>query len=595
MDIVAQAEAREEQARSCFASHDLDGSGNIDARELLYALMDLGLKHADEDVASFKTLVERCMKEHDANADGVLSWTEFQQMYNAVSGVRSEARREAASNWSLDARLPKETFTSGPALRDDATGGIQTDIRKDFRLSKTLGTGGFAVVKSAVHLRSKKVYAVKIINIALTADDDEDGMTLEEIATEIRLTMSLSHTKHVVKVFDYYITASHVYVVMEDLKGGELLEALMDEGEYGESDTATLLYELFTGLESIHARSITHRDLKLENLIFAERNNLSSLRIIDFGLAKKMKTARGKLVLQCGTAAYVAPEVISGRQYTPAVDMWAAGVIMYAMLCGGLPFDHRDQQKSFRLIAKGQYHALPAGISAEARDLLDQLLCVDTVKRLTANEALAHRWIRKHNANLNGGLSERSLKAKSRMHRAAESRLGGDLEMRTLKAGELLIKRGARANEVFLIKEGQCVVVVEVDGKEVLVAERGEGEFVGEMGVSTSKAGDVEAADGASVTPERSSGDETEASSSPSMGSFLTLMRVKKSWVGGRRGADVRATTDMKVMVMSSSQMHWILEHDYGADGEMAHEVHQRRLQMDKSLRIREDGLASEP
>jgi hypothetical protein len=95
MDIVAQAEAREEQARSCFASHDLDGSGNIDARELLYALMDLGLKHADEDVASFKTLVERCMKEHDANADGVLSWTEFQQMYNAVSGVRSEARRGA--------------------------------------------------------------------------------------------------------------------------------------------------------------------------------------------------------------------------------------------------------------------------------------------------------------------------------------------------------------------------------------------------------------------------------------------------------------------------------------------------------------------
>ena len=83
----------------------------------------------------------------------------------------------------------------------------------------------------------------------------------------------------------------------------------MEEGEYGESETATCLFELFTGLKDIHSRSITHRDLKLENLIFAEKDNLSSLRIADFGLAKKMKTARGKLVEQCGTPAYVAPEV----------------------------------------------------------------------------------------------------------------------------------------------------------------------------------------------------------------------------------------------------------------------------------------------
>ena len=238
--------------------------------------------------------------------------------------------------------------------------------------------------------------------------------------------MSVNSTENAVKVFDFYVTPTHVYVVMELLRGGELLDAIMDSGAFNEKDCAQVMFQLFKGLVSIHGRSITHRDLKLENLLFAEKNRLDSLRIADFGLAKKMKTARGRLMAQCGTPAYVAPEVITGKLYTPAVDMWAAGVIMYATLCGELPFDHRDQQSSFRLIAKGKYHAPCKSLSPDCEDLMRKLLCVDKVARLTAAEALEHRWIRRHTSSIGGGAAcPRHVQAEPRREsRHEHTRLG---------------------------------------------------------------------------------------------------------------------------------------------------------------------------
>ena len=106
-----------------------------------------------------------------------------------------------------------------------------------------------------------------------------------------------------------------------------------------------------------------------------------------------MKTSRGKLSAQCGSPAYVAPEVITGQQYTPAVDMWATGCIMYALLCGELPFFEEDEQAMFRRIAKANMHKPNEEISADGMDLLNKLLNVDKFKRFTAVEALEHRWI----------------------------------------------------------------------------------------------------------------------------------------------------------------------------------------------------------
>ena len=148
---------------------------------------------------------------------------------------------------------------------------------------------------------------------------------------------------------------------------------------------------------------------------------------------------------------------------------------------------------------------------------------------------------------------------------------------------------------MFLIKEGRCVVVVDVDGEEVQVAERKEGEFVGEMGVKLTNSAEV--ADG-DAGKETSNGDDDsphspttkEARNSTGVEktvNVMSLLRVKNAWVGGRRGADVRAATDMKVMVMNGAQMQWILEHDYGADGELSQQIVERKLQMQKSMSVK--------
>ena len=586
-------------ARACFVAHDGDANGAIDEDELTRALTTLGLKHEGESDAAFRGLVRRCMREHDANADGTLSFNEFRRLYDAVVGVATEDRREAASGSSLDARsLPSATFTEGAPRRDARTGGIVTDVARDFRLGQVLGTGGFAVVKRATHLRTNARYAIKIIDIARAQTaGEEEGMSLDEIAEEIRLTMSVNTTENAVKVYDFYLAKNHVYVVMELLEGGELLEALMTHGEFDEPQAARCVYELLKGLASIHARSITHRDVKLENLIFAEKDSdggpsLSSLRIADFGLAKKMKTARGRLVAQCGTPAYVAPEVIAGQKYTPAVDCWAAGVVMYATLCGELPFDHDDQQSSFKLIARGKYHEPSVRLTPDCRDLMDGLLCVDKVKRLTAAEALEHRWIRRHaggtdaeGKRLGGGASVRSIKsgaAGGRVARAAEKALGSDLRVRKIKKGELLIREGERAKEVFLIKEGTCAVeAAGADGRVVRVAERGAGEFVGEMGVRIEE-DNREVADDASPRGEGGAGYSPGGGGGPKAPLGSTLAKVRSKWVGGRRGASVRAATDVVALAMNASQMRWILEHDYGADGEVGVAVEARQKELDR-------------
>jgi len=509
------------------------------------------------------------------------------QIIQVVKGVRSSLNAaDHEPEPGTFETMPTKSFTASKPVRDPETGGITTPITRDFRFGKVLGTGGFAVVKQCTHLRSKKSYAVKVMNIVEPTNEEdleEGGMTLPEIAEEIRLTISLA-SPQVVRIYDFYQTPKHVYVIMEFLRGGELLEAVMNLGSYSEKDAALIMKQLLTGLVNVHAHNITHRDLKLENLILAEKGNLRSLRIADFGLAKKMKTSRGKLSAQCGSPAYVAPEIILGQQYTPAVDMWAVGCILYCLLNGQLPFYEADEQAMFRRIAKGEARPPAESVSEDARELIGQLLCADKVTRLTASEALEHRWI-------TGGSVDHQPKPinRSRMERFAETHMdAGALETRELRPGDLLIKQGARAKEIFLIREGSCEVVVKKDdGSELKVAERHAGEFVGEMGVKLKPDGDYDVLPpSAASAPEKATRETESASPSRSptkreavVGKIVgltTLLRVKNKWVGGRRGADVRATTPMKVVVMTADQMQWILEHDYGADGEMTETIKKR-------------------
>ena len=107
-----------------------------------------------------------------------------------------------------------------------------------------------------------------------------------------------------------------------------------------------MLLQILSGIEYLHTRRITHRDLKLENLLLANKADLSSVKLADFGMAKAAFSPNedpNRMALVCGTPAYIAPEVVTGRRYTNAVDMWSAGVILFILLSGVVPFDDPDE------------------------------------------------------------------------------------------------------------------------------------------------------------------------------------------------------------------------------------------------------------
>ena len=335
-----------------------------------------------------------------------------------------------------------------------------------------------------------------------------------------------------------------------------------------------------------------------------------------------------------------APEIVNGEPYTPAVDMWACGVILYATVLGELPFDHRDQASSFRLIKAGAFHSPSKRVSPELDDLLRKLLQVDKVKRFTAAEALEHPFFCKNDAggpsdsfslkknslaSFNASLAKHGHSPGARVVRAA-AKLGDELPTLRIKKGEFLIRKGNVCDEIYLIKKGTVAVEVVVNGETVVVATRGVDEFVGEMGADiggeTAKIvedSEVEtvftSADllqgtvGANVSP--------GARTSEINASFDGVTNFKSHkhhnsptvWVSGKqkinkvtlsqphtgskkepsrrernlRVADVRALQDVTVAVMNASQMRWLLEHDYGADSELTSAVTARRAELERA------------
>ena len=217
-------------------------------------------------------------------------------------------------------------------------------------------------------------------------------MTTEEIAEEIRLTISLNEHPGVAKVHDvYHSDDRYVIVVMELLRGGDLLSAVSKRGDrgVGERDASRAMRELFSTMSHVHERCIAHRDLKLENLLLAERSRFDTVKVADFGLARRTKTSRGS---SARAPRSVAPEIILGKHYTPAVDMWACGVIMYALLTGELPFTSESEREMYqKIIRVDAREPRPGEISPPALDLIFKLLELDPVRRLTAGE-VEHEW-----------------------------------------------------------------------------------------------------------------------------------------------------------------------------------------------------------
>eukprot|EP00245_Coleochaete_scutata_P001531 TRINITY_DN11908_c0_g1_i1.p1 TRINITY_DN11908_c0_g1~~TRINITY_DN11908_c0_g1_i1.p1 ORF type:complete len:559 (+),score=106.05 TRINITY_DN11908_c0_g1_i1:66-1679(+) len=257
----------------------------------------------------------------------------------------------------------------------------------NYRLGKTLGIGSFGKVKVADHVMTGHKVAIKILNRKKIKMMDME----EKVRREIKILRLFMHP-HIIRLYEVIETPSDIYVVMEYVKSGELFDYIVEKGRLLEDEARRFFQQIVSGVEYCHRNMVVHRDLKPENLLLDSKFNV---KIADFGLSNVMRDGHF-LKTSCGSPNYAAPEVISGRLYAgPEVDVWSCGVILYALLCGSLPFDDENIPNLFKKI-KGGIYTLPNHLSPGARDLIPRMLLVDPMKRVTIPEIRQHPWFQAH-------------------------------------------------------------------------------------------------------------------------------------------------------------------------------------------------------
>lgn len=272
---------------------------------------------------------------------------------------------------------------------EDPTVTLPRDLIRQYKVRSMLGDGNFATVKECIHRTSGVRYAMKIID---KTKSPENGHKIEN---EVSILKKIEHP-NIVRVLQDFITATEIFLVMELAEGGDLFDAITSGSCYTERDASGMIYNLCSALAYLHNLSIVHRDVKPENLLLFEYADRSkALKLGDFGLATVVD---GPLYTVCGTPTYVAPEIVLQQGYNVQVDVWAAGVITYILLCGFPPFQSEKnlQEELFDAILSGHFD-FPSPhwdhISKSARNLIEHMLQHNVNSRLTAAQVLEHPWV----------------------------------------------------------------------------------------------------------------------------------------------------------------------------------------------------------
>nr|XP_006111639.1 serine/threonine-protein kinase DCLK2 isoform X2 [Pelodiscus sinensis] len=262
-------------------------------------------------------------------------------------------------------------------------------ILEKYRVGKVIGDGNFAVVKECVERSTGKEFALKIIDKAKCCGKEH------LIENEVSILRQVKHP-NIIMLIEEMDTPTELYLVMELVKGGDLFDAITSSTKYTERDGSAMVYNLASALKYLHGLNIVHRDIKPENLLVCEYpDGTKSLKLGDFGLATVVE---GPLYTVCGTPTYVAPEIIAETGYGLKVDIWAAGVITYILLCGFPPFrsENNLQEDLFDQILIGKLE-FPSpywdNITDSAKELISLMLQVNVEARYTAAQILGHPWV----------------------------------------------------------------------------------------------------------------------------------------------------------------------------------------------------------
>ena len=258
------------------------------------------------------------------------------------------------------------------------------DCLKNYQFLKTIGEGTFGKVKLSLHLLTNEYVAIKILEKSRITDKDE----LERVEKEIKYLKLFDHP-NIIQLYEVIENDYNYYIIMEYIPDGEFFNYIVEKERIEEKEASFFYSQIIHGIKEINSKSICHRDIKPENLLLTKDK---TIKIIDFGLSNEYVDT---LNTQCGSPCYAAPEIISGNKYNGLmVDIWASGIILFAMLFGYLPFDDKDNNILFRKILECNLE-FPNDMEAsnEAKDLIARILTRNPNERIKLDEILNHPFL----------------------------------------------------------------------------------------------------------------------------------------------------------------------------------------------------------
>eukprot|EP00931_Biecheleriopsis_adriatica_P100465 TRINITY_DN75782_c0_g1_i1.p1 TRINITY_DN75782_c0_g1~~TRINITY_DN75782_c0_g1_i1.p1 ORF type:complete len:963 (+),score=168.35 TRINITY_DN75782_c0_g1_i1:136-3024(+) len=293
--------------------------------------------------------------------------------------------RQKQRDSSMDALLRDNVCDGRPSTSTTLSG----SSLEDYIIGKQIGQGAYATVAFGLHKETSKKVAIKIYEKYKLLDPQRR----KSVRCEIRLMERLRHP-NIVVFHEALDTPKQIYLIMDFVGGGSLHHFLKKRPNRRTDDALAkrLFFQVCQGIRYLHDRHIVHRDVKLENLLLDDQG---TVKIIDFGFSTIVPPGK-KLKIFCGTPSYMAPEIVARKEYAGfCADIWAMGVLLYALLCGSFPFRGQNDRDLYRKIVRGVFH-VPEFVGEGARSLLHRALTTDMARRPTVEDLLQDQWLSAH-------------------------------------------------------------------------------------------------------------------------------------------------------------------------------------------------------
>ena len=252
-----------------------------------------------------------------------------------------------------------------------------------YLFGREIGHGAFGKVNLCLHIASGHLVAMK----TFVKKDLKYKESKDKLRNEVEVLSKLHHP-FINQILDSFETETHFFIVMEYVCG-DLLSFIRKRNKLNETSAKIIFKQIIEGLKYIHKKKIIHRDIKLDNILIDLTN---TIKICDFGVSRKIE--KGNLIYErCGTPAYIAPEIYAKIGYDNGqCDIWSAGVTLYYILSGTLPFRGNNIQELEKVILNGVYEKIK-DVSDEANNIISGMLRLDPNKRFTIDEIMKHPWL----------------------------------------------------------------------------------------------------------------------------------------------------------------------------------------------------------